>query len=152
MSGESTLFQEGVDEAAANAEIAGYEVIRSTPRTLLLDLDTVPQMVQFLSVKDVVDNNFGIARQEEWKSKSGNVHKLIWLAEPIEDPAMRYALQAALGSDPVKEALSIRRLLNGVKEPSMLFKPKVITEANTGLDKVLASYEENRREVEEDIG
>lgn len=121
---ESTLTPGAVEEAMRCAEANGFEVVRSSPTALLLDLDTLDQLAQYEAVKLALLRNVQVDGIDHWRSKSGNKHVHIRLVEPIEDPAKRYALQAALGSDPVKEMLSIFRLLNGVREPSMLFKPK----------------------------
>lgn len=45
----------------------------------------------------------------------------------LHDPQpvhVRIAMQAALGSDGVKEALALLRLDNGCKEPCLLYRPK----------------------------
>lgn len=129
MSAESTLTKEAVELAASIAEAHGFIVVRGDAWTLLLDLDTEQQRAQYEAVMPHFEQNYAVEEIESWPSKSGNRHTRLKLYTPISEPAMRYALQAALGSDPVKELLSIVRLRNGVPEPSMLFKP--------GLAKVL---------------
>jgi hypothetical protein len=118
-----SLTPEGFEREMARAKEAGFEVIQSSRVHLLLDLDTQEAREQFDRVYGSLVTNFFVTGREEWKSKSGNTHMRITLAEPIDDAATRYAIQAALGSDGVKELLSIVRLLNGVTEPSRLFRP-----------------------------
>jgi hypothetical protein len=109
------------------AERAGHTIIRSEPDLLLLDLD-VPyddkKPVLDDEVEEILSRYAVLGGRARWKSRGGNTHMTIRLAKPL--PALaRIALQAALGSDPKKEAISVLRLLNGVEEPlcSLLFKP-----------------------------
>lgn len=55
------------------------------------------------------------------RSASGNTHIWIRLIRPM-DIASRVALQAALGSDPIRETLSILRYQCGSKAASVLFE------------------------------
>lgn len=107
-----------VEEAAKE-----FDVVQSNNTTLLLDIDTLPALAQFERVLPKVKENFGVANVERWTSKSGNAHIKIILSEPFP-VTVRLALQAALGSDGVRELLSLKRLMNGCDEPSYLFKPK----------------------------
>lgn len=143
MSAESTLTKEAVDLAAHNAEANGFTVIRGDAWSLLLDLDTEQQRAQYEAVLPHFEQNYAIEEIQSWPSKSGHRHTRIKLYTPISEPAMRYALQAALGSDPVREMLSIVRLRNGVPEPSMLFKP--------GPAKVLYATPSDVDQLEEDL-
>jgi hypothetical protein len=69
-------------------------------------------------------SDYGAAEVERWASKSGNTHIRIALAYP-QPWAVRYALQAALGSDGVKEVLALMQMQNGCDEATMLFRPKL---------------------------
>lgn len=109
-------------EAIDRAEAEGFTVVRSDARTLLLDLDTHAALEQFYRVLPVVEEHYTIMDETRWRSKSGNTHVKLTLAAPL--PIMeRYALQAALGSDGVKEVLSILGLKFGCIEPALLFQP-----------------------------
>lgn len=57
------------------------------------------------------------------ESKSGNKHVIIKLVDPI-DAYTRVGLQAALGSDPVREMLNFRGLVAGEKDPILLIEDK----------------------------
>jgi hypothetical protein len=100
-----------------------FDVVRSSPTTLLLDLDTPEAIEQFYRVLPKVAEHFGVERREEWKSKSGKQHVRVFLDAP-QPLAVRLALQAALGSDGIREVLSLKRMANGCEEPSLLFRPR----------------------------
>jgi hypothetical protein len=111
-------FAEDIAEAAET-----FDVIQANENTLLLDLDTPEAVETFNRVLPKVDEQYGVERSEAWHSKSGNNHVAVTLktALPI---SIRIALQAALGSDGVREVLATQRMLNGCVEPSVLFRPK----------------------------
>lgn len=111
-------FAEDISEAAQK-----FEVIQSDGSTLLLDLDTPEALAQFERVLPKVKDVFGITKAAKWSSKSGNTHALVALSEPLP-VLMRLALQAALGSDGVREVLALKRWENGCHEPSVLFRPR----------------------------
>lgn len=106
-----------------------FDVVQSTENTLLLDLDTKAARDQFNRVFPKVREHYSVSCLRTWRSKSGNTHREVVLRVDLPF-TYRVALQAALGSDGVKEALSLQRYRNGCVEPSMLFRPKdaVITE------------------------
>lgn len=119
------------DALAAAIELAkedGFEVVQSNDRTLLLDLDSAWAREQFDRVLPIVNEHIGVDHVEEWSSKSGNTHVKVVLIQslPID---MRVLLQAALGSDGVREALALVQHRNGCEEPSVLFKPTLGTGA-----------------------
>lgn len=65
--------------------------------------------------------------------KRGHWHVLITFKKPI-DPIMRIALQVCLGSDRVRELLSLCRVLNGSPIPTLFFENKAQMKANIGHD------------------
>jgi hypothetical protein len=109
---------------AADIENAAkkFDVQQSDSTTLLVDLDTPSARAQFERVFPKLRDEFGLGKVRRWKSKSGNDHVAITLtcAEPLET---RIALQAALGSDGVRELLAVKRAKNGCVEPCLLFRP-----------------------------
>ena len=121
MSG-SSLQQDELDAAIKAATDAGFEVIRADATTLLLDLDTAPALEQFARVLPLVKEKYWVTKVEKWSSKSGNTHVRISLQDEVAWP-VRYALQAALGSDGVREVLACIQMQNGCQEASLLFKP-----------------------------
>lgn len=124
MSGADDLTQLSVEATIAKAEAEGFEVIRADDKTLLLDLDTEHARAQFERVLPTVQQYFNIVEREEWASKSGNLHVKLTLKDHT-GPFLRYALQAALGSDGVKETLTLVRELKECDCASLLFKPSV---------------------------
>lgn len=131
MSG-SALNQEELDEHVAEAIKEGYEVIWGNDHTLLIDLDSIAAMDCFEEVLPTVLELFPVKQIYRWISKSNNRHVMIEL--DVKLPwEVRYALEAALGSDGVRTALAIRQMENGCKEASVLFRRKdvaVLTDYN----------------------
>lgn len=107
------------------AEADGMVVRHANPKTLLMDLDDEAAIERFRRLMPKLDEMFGAKVTEEYESRSGagHLHVVVELDEPF-DAAFRIALQAALGSDPVRELLSLRRLANGINEPSRLFRKR----------------------------
>lgn len=108
--------------AINEARQEGFVVEQSNDTTLLLDLDSEHAEAQFLRVLPIVDEHYGVKSVDRWASKSGNKHVKIVLHEP-HDPGIRFALQACLGSDGVREVLTLVQMRNGCVEPSVLFRP-----------------------------
>lgn len=102
-----------------------YHIYRSTNNHLLLDLDDEAAVHTYArNAPDVQDQWGPWAKIESWKSKSGKgTHVFVTLSKPLPAP-VRYGLQLWLGSDPVREILSLKRLKDGETEPSILFRPK----------------------------
>lgn len=123
MSGAS-LNQIELDAAIADYIAMGFEVVRAGETCLLLDIDSEYALAQFERVFPVVQEHFGAFEEERWKSKSGNTHIRIGL--PMVQPwAVRYALEAMLGSDGTRGVLGLLQMKNGCDEASMLARPKV---------------------------
>lgn len=122
MSGADDLMPDALAVTIATAEAAGLEVVKASGNTLLLDLDTDAAYEQYLRVLPTVEQYFGVVVGEEWRSKGGNRHVRLRFVNEYE-PYVRYALQAALGSDGVKEVLTLIRERNGCEAASILFKP-----------------------------
>jgi hypothetical protein len=116
------LSEEALESAIMMAEVAGCDIIRSTPVTLLLDLDSSPQYCQFQDMLPILRGLFPISKVEMWDSRSKNTHVRITMSVSLPIEA-RYALQSMLGSDPIKEILSLKRTVMGIREPSLLFRP-----------------------------
>lgn len=58
-----------------------------------------------------------------WKSHGGNTHVVLTLYRKLS-PQARIALQAVLGSDPIRELLNLVRVENGCRDPIALFRPR----------------------------
>jgi hypothetical protein len=114
------VFKREMEEAAEK-----FDVVQSDATSLLLDLDTPEALAQYQRVLPKLLDNYDVVSTQSWLSKSGNTHVRIELGREMTLPE-RLALQAALGSDGVRELLSLRRFHNGIAEPSRLFRPKVV--------------------------
>ena len=124
MSGGGSPFdiEHVIYKAEVNARIG--TVYRSSPELLLLDLDTPDAREQYRRVFPILAPLYKLTELHFYTSKSGKgVHAILSIGKPITEPLIRLGLQAMLGSDGVKEALSVRRLNAGQDEPSLLFRP-----------------------------
>jgi hypothetical protein len=114
--------------AREKARKLDLDILYSTDRTLLLDLDgeeafnTFQRQVYLLAQLDIVD--FDPDGYKVMRSKSGNYHVIVTLDEdlPIEQ---RITLQALLGSDLKRELLSLAGWRTGQENPVLLFRPKM---------------------------
>lgn len=125
MESEYYVSQEERDRAAKRAEERGCTIILGADDELLLDFDQlyVPgKKYGNADVWNIIGDYFGPFKREFWRSSSGNTHCRVKLAKPIPLTA-RIALEAALGSDPKRTALTIARIDRGVMNPQMLFRP-----------------------------
>jgi hypothetical protein len=125
MSALDNLTPKDFEVARLNAEVAGFDVVIGHETMLTLDLDSEEAEAQFRNELEAVNRLLGVLKVEEWPSKRGGAHKhaVVWLKTPAT-ALERIALQAALGSDPLREILSVIRLRNGIAEPSRLFRPR----------------------------
>lgn len=125
----ATKVSEGADTLSPSPDIEAvirkarkvFRVYRTSPTTLLLDLDNGTEVYD--KVLPVIAWLYGAKEKQRWKSRNGNLHIEVTLRDrlPFEE---RVGLQAMLGSDPVREALSLKRAHEGQTEPSILFRPK----------------------------
>jgi hypothetical protein len=107
-------------EIAANE---GLCIVVPNDRTLQLDFDS-DESYEWLWLSKNLSNlhvHFDVAKIVTTVSKSGNKHVHITLNQSLDTPT-RIALQAVLGSDPVREFLNIARHLKGIKDPVVFFE------------------------------
>lgn len=126
MSDCEALSYEWAQKQAAQRECT---IELSDETTLQLDLDSEEaygvyfkqvqrlRELELLSLDPYLDDPVTVRR-----SRNGNRHVIIKLARalPVEE---RILLQALLGSDPVREALSLARVRAGNLHPILLFVP-----------------------------
>lgn len=100
------------------------ELIERKDNWLLLDLDNHTALDCLLDNLKMIDKLYKYEKVEVWLSKSGNYHARITLEQDV-DNVTAIALQSILGSDPVREFLSLMRVENGVsgRSPTLLLKP-----------------------------
>lgn len=127
-------MEEYDDESYANTErldfikrqeAKGMVINYPEANELLIDIDTTDQYNTFLQQLEILERNIvGLDREliKCWASKSGlpACHISVRLPFDLVTPAMRIAFQAALGSDPMRELLSLVRLKNGDDFPTIL--------------------------------
>ncbi len=117
--------QKRIDESG---EAEKLEIVLPQPNQLQLDYDT-PELPPWF------ERALGIAAQAfcpklrdhisytVTSSKSGNKHVTVDLPVLIDD-LTRVAWQAALGSDPMRESLSLMSIRRGIAHPSLLLEVK----------------------------
>jgi hypothetical protein len=109
----------GIDKLAAEAACV---LVTGAPNELLIDLDTDEQFQQFKKMLPHLREQYGVSSVEGYLSRHGNRHIVVTLYNPVELEE-RLFLQAVLGSDPLREFLSYRRVQVGSANPSVLFRP-----------------------------
>lgn len=121
----SSITEERFEAAAEEAEANGCEVVYGGSNHLLLDYDG-DGLSLWAENKPRLERIAKVVREEWWSSKShmpGHLHARITLDKELTVPE-RSALQACLGSDPVREIINLTRWKHGVAEPVRLFRPK----------------------------
>jgi len=109
--------------AREQAESLNCDILETTDTTLLLDIDTDAQYKVFMHVYPELCLVEPFASYEVLPSLHGNRHIIVQLSKPL-DIYHRLLLHCLLGSDPMREKLSLARYLNGDDIPSLLFRPR----------------------------
>lgn len=111
---EYDLMEERLSLVARAAE-EGLKVVYPTDNELQIDIDSEEQYAVFQRRMEVLERNIpGEYGVEEHPSKSGLPKRHVTITVPfVVDTWTRIALQASLGSDPVRELLSCCRTLKG---------------------------------------
>lgn len=119
---ETEEYNWDIDESIKSAREKGFEVVQSTETTLLLDLDDGSSLDRYRKMLPRIANLYGLKESARWSSQSGVGMHVVVTCNAMAFP-QRVALQACLGSDPVREALAIAMHADGKENPSVLFKP-----------------------------
>jgi hypothetical protein len=110
--------------AICEAREQNLDIVEANERTLQLDFDTDEAYQAFITQHCGRLLNFvEVDRIYSTVSRSGHKHVYIELPKPVELP-YRIAMQAALGSDPVREFLNLMRAVDGISSPVILFEKK----------------------------
>jgi hypothetical protein len=125
------------------AKEAGMYVLADTDYMLMFDLDTEEAVDRYDKFNHLVDNYVTVADNFEWKSKSGNIHALYILEEPVDWP-MRHWLQALCGSDLNREVACAIRGANDRGNIQRLFIPKEAVESNSRLNNFLKELDNGK--------
>ncbi len=108
----------------------GCELVVASDHQLLLDIDeqTTVDLLHlrpdFDRVFSLIDEKFcGAEVVDSWRSRRGNLHVVIEIGNSVTDQ-LACALQASLGSDPMREALGAWELQHEDRTVRCLFKPR----------------------------
>lgn len=108
--------------AIDNAAVLGHIVDFPADNELQIDLDSEADKERFYRSFEILSREFGVPTAVWNTSKSGEGHH-VRITMPFDlTPWQRIALQAALGSDPVRELLSAVRLHAGDPHPTLFFE------------------------------
>lgn len=119
-------LMESFEEGCAEAEARGDEVLVATdPHELYIDIDGPDARKQFDRMLPIVEREYGCCVAQRWQSKTpGHEHIIVRVTDREFTIAERIALQTILGSDPLRDLLTLKRLHDGVEQPIRLFRPK----------------------------
>ena len=114
-------YKEDREAFVTRMEEEGYEVVIPSAGQLQLDIDTVDQLKHFEKAYMVMKDIYGYIPVKGTRSKSGNLHITLDFGDGVfENGIERIAFQACMGSDPVRELLSLARELRD-NTPATLF-------------------------------
>ncbi len=107
------------------AETLNCDLREAKANELFVDIDSEHQFGIFCVNVAVLKKHWKVVTWISSPSKQGLPHRhvVVRMAEDL-DLLTRIALQAALGSDPMRELLSIRRALNGEENVVIFFEPR----------------------------
>jgi hypothetical protein len=106
----------------ARMEAEGNTVLYPAENELQLDIDGMDDHARWLTARDVLDRNeieYTVVSETPSRSGFPACHIIIKLPESVT-PWQRIALQAAFGSDHIRELLSCIRLMRGDAHPTLL--------------------------------
>jgi hypothetical protein len=100
----------------------GFTIMTPADNELLLDIDTEANWEFFLkAIKRLIEEYPGGIAWRSWPSKGGLPKRHVSVRMPFDmDAAQRIAFQAVLGSDLVREMLSLFRSQQGDPLPTLL--------------------------------
>ena len=111
--------------AIQEAKDNNLDVIFPKPNELLIDIDDDAAYDRYCHLLGIMKRHFRVEMESIVPSRSGypKRHITLTLAKPVTD-TQRIALQAILGSDPVRELLSLRRVENKDSHPTLFLEKK----------------------------
>lgn len=126
------------DYMRGQAAKKNLDVMYDDDNTLLLDIDVpfdtfvaeqqvykIGEKLEFLEGLGVAE--FDVGLPQVLRSKSGNTHVIVKLADAQPSVMTRVFLQALLGSDLKRAALSYAGVIHGQEHPNVLFRPRAET-------------------------
>jgi hypothetical protein len=109
-------------EAFAYAAEQGVDVRYPMANELFIDIDDEKGMYHFNENYTLIEGTTGCTMTPSRRKPEGK-HIVVTLSRNVT-PVERIALQAALGSDPRREAHSLRRYFNGDPLPTLFFEKR----------------------------
>lgn len=106
----------------ARMEAEGNTVVYPASNELQLDIDSEEDYLRWMATREVLDRNkisYEVVSEKPSRSGLPKRHIIIELPSAI-DPWQRIAMQAAFGSDHIRELLSCIRLMRGDDHPTLL--------------------------------
>lgn len=113
----------GHGDAAEKAIAAGFTVVQSTERTLLIDIDRARSLTEFDRRLTWMAHYLPLREVARWPSKSGRGWHVVVESTEEMSPVERLLLEACLGSDLRRAFYGLLHARKGFMNPSMLFKP-----------------------------
>lgn len=119
-----TYEQEDLEKIQVLCQNNGWEIVWPGPDQAQVDIDDKESQERFNRAFPVLRQIYKKAWTTERPSKSGEPgkkHITVQLGEAV-DNVTRLLIQAALGSDPVRELLGLKKIKAGWVKPTFLFK------------------------------
>ena len=115
---------ESRESFCARMEKEGLRVVIPADDELLIDIDTPEQAATFDRMFPILRRDYKAERIRRTPSRSGlpREHIVVRLPGVTLDPVTRIALQASLGSDPMREFLSVGRVRRGELPATILIE------------------------------
>lgn len=133
---EDYLVEQTDDDLRVLADANNCEVYTPYLDELTVDLDTPEDVEKFDGrLAGLIDSGFGLTVEFSWLSKSGNTHKVLILHDyMLYSVPEKCMIQVALGSDPKRESICLKRWRLGQTNVFRLFKPILTEEINATED------------------
>ena len=115
------------ETACKTAAEKGLRVIVAKPNELFIDIDDEVSTIRFALGWPIVAEMFPGAKHATLPSpsgKPGHLHVTVTLPQNVEEMTA-VALQAILGSDPKREALTVQRLFEGQSNARLFFEKEI---------------------------
>jgi len=112
-----------LEEATALAKANGRVVVVPKANELFVDIDSEADMERFKRLRATVESflPLKVDVRPSPSGRPGRHHIVVTLDREVTE-IERVALQAILGSDPTREALSYRRILNSITPATLFFE------------------------------
>jgi hypothetical protein len=117
------------EHAEEQAKERGCVIVEPKPNELFLDIDSAEEMAYFEKQIRRVAVRWKLTwtASESPSGKMGRYHVYVTFFDRELDHWQRIALQAVLGSDRIRELISVHRLLDGDAAPTLFFeKPEAV--------------------------